>query len=80
MTIHKKQVPRKKFKIEVELNSLPRWAREVFRRELKVSVWAINHFYDKWARTMWKRIDHTNAFNKAFNTKFNFEELFSLVD
>ena len=76
MGLKKKKI-REKFKIEKLLESYPRWSRSEFSREIWVVPWAVNNFFNYWARTLWKQKIYTEAFNRCFMTDYSYKELFN---
>ena len=73
----KKKKTREKFKIEELLNCYPRGSKSEYSRELWVCAWAINHFFRRWAKTIWKQKKYTEVFNRCFMTDYSYKELFS---
>lgn len=57
-----------------------RWAKADFCKELNITQSAVNQFFNTWARTLWKRKEYTEAFNKCSETTYSYRELFNLVN
>ena len=79
MTIHKDNTPRKKYLIEELLNNV-RGSKSELARDLWIWQWAVNHFFNTWARTLSSQKKYTKVFNECFETNYSYKELFSLVD
>jgi lipoate synthase len=70
---------RKIFKIEKLLKDV-RGSKSELARVMWVTPTAIEQFLKTWARTVWKQIQYTEAFNKCFETEFSYKILFSKND
>lgn len=70
---------RKRFKIEILLKKV-RWSKSLFARELKVTHTAVEQFLKNGAKTIWKRIKYTEAYNRVFEEDYSCKELFRIVD
>lgn len=78
MTIYRTK-PKQTFLIEKLLKE-SRWSKSELARSMEVTPRAIENFLNKWARTIGKQIQYTEAYNKCFETNYSYKELFNLVD
>lgn len=71
----------KKWKFLIEkLLKESRWSKSELARSMEVTPRAIENFLNKWARTIGKQIQYTEAYNKCFETNFSYKTLFTILE
>jgi len=68
------------YRLELELNQRPSWAKKKLAKEIWVTQSAINRTLREKKAWYWTMAKYTDWFNRAFKTSFEDDYLFELIE